>query len=162
MRRVPLIPILVVTILVAGGFLAYWALTPRLISVSPPDNANAVPAGVSLQMEFTRPMRTDEVLARLDIQPVIQGDFSWQENTLVFTPETPWPSGETVKITLDPGAHYSGGLSLPMRANASWSFTITQPRLAYLYPHNSPADIYLLDPYSGESQRFNTQYHGFN
>jgi len=33
----------------------------------------------------------------------------------------------------------------------SWSFTIRQPRLAYLYPAQGPANIYVLNPLTGEN-----------
>jgi hypothetical protein len=154
MGRLPWVPIVIVLLLALGGALAYWALAPRLLAVSPPDGAVAVPARSSLRLEFSRPLRTEELLRRLDIQPPVQGAASWQGSTLVFSPDEPWPSGGTIRVSLDPGARADGWPGLALRVKTSWSFSVTQPRLAYLYPADGPADIYVLDPYSGESQRW--------
>jgi len=128
--------------------------SPRLQEVWPSDGANGVPAGASLRMSFSRPMQVDSLVQRLTIQPAMPGAFAWQENSLIFTPSRPWPSGQTIRVTLDAGARTAGGLSFSMRQGKNWSFTIGQPRLAYLYPNDSQGNIYVLDPLTAESSRW--------
>ena len=153
MRRIPWVPIFIVLILSLVGVLVYWIFTPRLLRVSPPDGANAIPIGASLRITFSRPMRTEDLLEHLQIQPSIQGSSSWEGKTWVYTPAVPWPSGEQVEVILEAGAHADDWLGLPLRQGTQWTFVVTQARLAYLYPNDGPADIYVLNPYSGESQR---------
>ena len=152
--------LLILVLLILGAALAYWRLSPRLLSVSPPDGANVVPAGSSLRLEFSRPIRTEDILERLSTQPPIALEASWQGNTLFLTPDKSWPSGEVVDILLEPGAHADHWLGLPMRQETHWKFNVAQPRLVYLYPHDGAADIYGLDPYSGESQRWTSSSAG--
>ena len=40
------------------------------------------------------------VLENLAMAPEASGVYEWQENTLIFTPDPPWSSGETISITL--------------------------------------------------------------
>jgi hypothetical protein len=133
------------------GTVAYWWGIPRLLTISPPDKAAAIRAGSEVWLEFSRPMQPDSVIERLKLDPPTTGKFTWQGNTLVFQPDQPWKAGSTVSVRLEPGARTAGALTFYMRQGATWSFQIRQPALAYLYPANGKADIYSLDPLSGES-----------
>jgi Tol biopolymer transport system component len=151
MRNRLRIVLLLLILLIAGAGLVLWWNTPRLLAVSPPDGASAVPAGTELSLTFSRLMRVDSVAEHLDIQPNVQGTFVWKEKTLVFTPEQPWPAGASVQVSLAPGSRANGLLPMPIPGASSWSFTIRQPRLAYLYPAQGPANIYILNTLTGEN-----------
>lgn len=97
-------------------------------------------------------MREVSVTERLSIQPDTQGSFAWQGDTLVFTPHQSWSAGETVQVELASGSRAAGLLSLPVHQDEKWSFTIRQPRLAYLYPAEGPANLYVMNPLTGESE----------
>jgi Tol biopolymer transport system component len=144
--------VLIILLLAGAGIgLAYWFGAPRLLEVSPPDGATALPAGVALRLEFSRPMQPESVTQRLSITPSRPGAFEWQGETLLFTPAQPWEAGTEVQAVLQPGAQASAWLAAPMRQSVSWSFRIRQPELAYLYPSTGPASIYVLNPLSGVS-----------
>jgi dipeptidyl aminopeptidase/acylaminoacyl peptidase len=140
-------------VLVLGSFLVFWWGSPRLLSVSPSDGSAAVPAGSPLRLVFSQTMREDSVLQRLNFSPAVQGDYSWQGKALIFTPQQPWPAGQTVQVELKAGSRASGLLPLSMRQDRTWSFTIGQPRLAYLFPADGPAQLYALNPYTGENEQ---------
>jgi hypothetical protein len=125
---------------------------PEVVSVYPPDGSTDVQAGSEIRLEFSKPMQADSVLERLSIEPPTPGRFAWQDLTLAFIPDQPWQAGTPVQVQLEPGSKTSGSLSFHMREGASWSFRIRQPALAYLYPTGGPANIYTLDPLSGESK----------
>ncbi len=143
--------------LIAGVFLALGVLgiylwgTPRLLSVSPEDRAERVPSSAVIRIVFSRPLQTDELKTRLTLVPEIGGSFRWEESTLIFTPELPWPAGVTVQARLESGAPASGFPPLALRGGAEWSFKIRQQGIVYLYPANGPANMYLLNPVSAES-----------
>lgn len=143
---------LVLAILLGLGLLALVRAAPRLVAVSPEPDAQAVPALASLRLTFSRPMDPESVATRLRISPPMPGDFAWEGTTLVFTPVRPWGRGQQVTVTLEAGAR-ARLLGLSLRQAYSWSFTVEQPRLAYLWPSDGAADIYLLDPESGAIQR---------
>jgi hypothetical protein len=152
MRRWYIISLFLLVLLVTSSAFLLWRV-PRLLEVSPAPGTRRVPAGEPLHLRFSRRMQTDSIAAHLQIEPAREGTFAWEENTLSFTPDTPWPSGITVTVRLKAGAYASAFPALPTTRGESWSFSISKPLLAYLWPANLPADIYALDPVSGETLR---------
>jgi Tol biopolymer transport system component len=126
-----------------------WA-TPRLVQVSPAAQAVDVPAGSVLELTFSRPMHADSVTERLSLEPAIPGSYAWEGNRLVFTPLRPWPAGATVQVKLRAGGRASRFPALPLLRGFETSFTIRQPRLAFLYPSDGPANIFTHNPLTGE------------
>lgn len=150
-RRVILV--LVILVLIPAAGIIYLLGTPRLDTVSPAaDDAN-VPSAADLSLVFSRNMQPASVTNRLTIDPPIPGSFSWDGKTLIFKPDKIWPSGEKITVSLASGARAAGLFSLPIRENASWSFTIGQPRLAYLYPADQASNIYILNLRDDAKQR---------
>ncbi len=151
MRRWLVILFFLAFLLGLGGFLLWQ--TPRLQEVSPAPGTRLVSEGAVLRLRFSRRMQIASVASHLQIDPPKEGKYTWEGSTLSFTPDTPWPSGITVTVQLKTGAWATGFPPLPMQNSKSWSFAITKPMLAYLWFANLPADIYALDPVSGEILR---------
>ena len=106
-------------------------------------------------------MRPESVAQNLLIEPSPGGETTWEEDilTLTFIPDQPWPSGETITVILTTGARSSLGLSLA--EPETWYFiTVTNRLLAYLWPSDSPADIYTLAHASGEIIRMTETENG--
>jgi Tol biopolymer transport system component len=150
-RRLTILLVLMVLAPVAG--IIYLLGSPRLESVSPEINAAGVPASAELRLKFSRRMQPDTVTQRLEITPHVVGNFAWDASTLIFTPNQLWPSGTKINIQLKPGALAAGLLSFPINRDSSWSFTIGQPRLAYLHPADAAANIYVLNPSTSQVQQ---------
>lgn len=151
-RRLLVVALFLVILLAAGG-IAYTLASPRLVGVAPPPGATDVPAGASLRLTFSRSMLAASVQERLDMQPGASGQFSWEENTLVFTPDQPWPSGTKIYLRLAPGSRAAGWPSLAINQEQSWSMTVENPLLAYLYPFEGLASLYTIDPKTGTIQQ---------
>src|SRR4030065_2603345 len=83
----------------------------------------------------------------------MKGEFNWDKNSLVFTPDQTWPGGKEISLRLEAGVRAKSWLAFPMEEQ-SWSFTTSVANLAYLWPSNSPADIYALNPLTGEIQQY--------
>ena len=152
--------ILLALVLVTGMVTAYFWGTPRLVQFSPLANAGAVPAKTPLRLVFSRPMQAASVTERLTIYPPQTGAFDWEGQTLVFTPDQPWPSGATIEVHLAPGARAAGLLPLQLVDETSWSFIVRQPRLVYLFPADQLSNIYALDINTGESQQLTDSSNG--
>jgi Na+-transporting methylmalonyl-CoA/oxaloacetate decarboxylase gamma subunit len=73
-------------------------------------------------MTFSEPMDKTAVQSSFKISPDVTGQFSWNGNTLVFTPDKPLKKGQKYKITLEPGAKDLAGNELI--DTPGWSFTI--------------------------------------
>jgi len=130
-----------------------WLASPVAGNFLPSDGARDVPVHSKIQISFSQPMQHDAVESRLGTDPPRNGKFTWNGNTLTFTPDLPWPGSSLVQVRLEAGARAEGILGLPVWAGQSWSFTTAQALLAYLWPSDKPADIYALDPLSGEIRR---------
>jgi dipeptidyl aminopeptidase/acylaminoacyl peptidase len=133
--------------------LTFWLGSPKLLEVYPAGKSNNVAAGASVRLVFSRPLNTSALEAKLHLNPETSGSFEWEGSTLVFTPSKSWPAGTNVQVQLDPGIPAQGFPALPLRQGETWSFQIRQPNIAYLFPSTDPANLYMLDPASGERQQ---------
>jgi Tol biopolymer transport system component len=149
------VPIMVVLVfLVAAGMLVYaWRSTPKLVEVSPQPGAEHVVDVSSIRLVFSRPMDQASVSSRLSMQPVTQGTLRWEQNSLVFTPNQPWPDGMKIEVSLASGSRAASWVAFPM-GGQSWSFSTRSATLAYLWPSNGKADIYALDPSTREAVQY--------
>lgn len=143
------IVVIALLLLVATGLVLYaWTSRPRLIEVYPEAGASNVPATSPIRLVFSRSMQIESVSARLKMDPVVGGSFSWENNSLTFTPDQAWPGGQKISVSLEAGAKATSWMAFPMDVQ-SWSFATSGVALAYLWPSNGPADIYALDPVTG-------------
>ena len=152
-----IIPILFLVVVLGAG-LVYVLNTPRLVSGYPGVDAHGVPASESLRMEFSKPIDIDSLQTHLTISPSIEGSFTAEDRQIIFTPQDGWPRGKTIRIEISAGWVSESGL--PLLAGESWTFTISNYLIAYLWPSDGPADIYALDPETGEILRFTQEPSG--
>jgi len=145
--------ILSTVIVIAVSGIIYWWNMPRILAVFPPDGQTEVPASTAIRLTFSRPMDRDSISERLLINPKMDGSISWQENKLTFTPGEPWSAGETIQVKLEAGGRANSLLSLPLRSIKSWSFSIRQPNLIYLYPSDGPVNLFIINPRTEEIQQ---------
>lgn len=115
--------------LLAGLAAAVFFALPRLQTFSPANAAASVSSRAPLRLTFSRPMDAASVEAALSIDPALSGTFAWEGNTLVFTPNEPWPLGGSVTVALAGGRSQRG---LPLLGGQTWSFTVGLRRLVYL------------------------------
>lgn len=145
--------------LIAGVAAIYFWQAPVLLSYSPGAADGPVPAGNPLRLTFSQEMVLNTVEERLQIEPAQTGRLTSEGHTLVFTPDKPWPNNKVISVHLSAGAQSSGLLSLATRSEINWSFTVGYPRLAYLYPSDRAANLYLLNLQTGEIEQL-TSYPG--
>jgi Tol biopolymer transport system component len=146
-----LILLLIALVLIAGG-LAYWQLSPEVQEISPQPQDGPLYGLQFLQIEFSRAMDPDSVEDHLILDPDLSGSLTWNPDQTVFTftPESSWPSGETISLNLQPGSQ--SRLGLPVVQAHRWEYTISPPLLIYLWPAEDPSNLYLLHPETGESR----------
>ncbi len=146
-RRIP--SVLVIGLGFLLGLMLVVALTaPRVVQVILEYEDAAVPSTSTIQVEFNRPMNAASVESHFATDPPLDGRFEWSGDTLQFFPETPWPNGGEVYVTLRAGA--LGRVPLPLLRTRNWFFTVGLPRIIYLWPADGPADLYAATPGSGE------------
>lgn len=140
--------VIALILVLAAATVAYLKLLPEVVGFTPEDAAQDLPKSTAIHITFSRQMDQDSVQERLSITPAVPGRFEWQDRTLIFTPADPWPPGTAVSVELEPGARSSLGLLL--RAGASFTFRVSPVLLVYLWPVGEEADLYALDPLTGE------------
>jgi hypothetical protein len=123
---------------IVGLAAARLAFTPWVVERWPAAGAS-VPATTEIRITFDRPMDEASVLERLHVDAVQAGEVRWQGCTLTYWPAHAWTSGATVEVRLDAGAKSKRGLGT--LTATSWSFAVAQPRLAYLWPADGPAEV---------------------
>lgn len=127
---------------------------PQVTDVFPAPDTFAIPAQAPVRVTFDRAMNEVSLENALHTEPARTGTFTWQENTVTFTPDEPWPRGETVRITVTDARASSG---IPQGDPTSWTFRTAPTLLAYLWPSSAtdpvPADLYALDPENGDIAR---------
>jgi len=145
--------IALVVLLVAGLGSYAWTMRPELIEIYPAAGATGVPVTTQIRMAFSRRMNAEMVISHLIIEPAVDGEYGWEENTLTFTPDQTWPGGQEINLHFKAGVRAASWLSFPMQGQ-SWSFKTSGAYLAYLWPSDGPADIYALNPITGEVQQY--------
>lgn len=134
---------------------------PRLVEVFPAAGAINVPPGAEVRLRFSRPMQPESVLSRLSLEPPWPGEWVWQdERTLLFKPTKPFSTGATLQVTLQEGATARDFPKLAMGVGQTWTFTVRQPRLAFLYPSTGPSNIYARSPDGRQNLALTAHPHG--
>jgi len=133
----------IAVVILVGLVLLVRANQPSLVAVSPSAGESHIPDSSPIELIFSTSMQPESVESNLIIQPGLQGSFSWDDNSLTFTPLELWPSGEQISVTLKAGARST--LGLPLLGEQGWSFSISPPLLVYLWPDDGPADLYAID-----------------
>lgn len=145
LRRI-LILAFFVLVLIAG--IAATLLIPKVEAFGPLPIEGGHPKDAVFWITFNRTMRPESVEEHLSISPNAAGIFSWEGNTLLFTPDEDWPAGTEVQVRLSTGA--ASSLGLPTRQELAWSFDISPILLAYLWPADGDTQIYTLNRQTGE------------
>lgn len=144
------IPVAIVVI--AGLSIAgYYLLQerPTITLFTPMDGTVGVPGQTPIRIEFSREMDQAVTEKAVVITPAVDGEFTWQENTLTFTPSTPWPKRTTITVDVNTQARAARGRS--MESALTWQFKSAGVLLTYLWPSIGPSGLYALDPDTGDS-----------
>ena len=147
------IGIVILVVIVATGLtISAWRMRPELDEVYPSQGQGNVPSTSPIRLVFSTPMRSDSVIERLIVAPPVEGSFTWDQNTLIFIPQSLWPGGEEIRLQLEAGARAENWLAFPM-GSFTWTFTTSESYLAYLWPSEGPAELYALNPVTGDIQQ---------
>ena len=115
--------------LMVGLIAAVFLSLPQLSAIAPTPGAQNVSSRAPIRLTFSHPMAQRSVEAAFKLTPAQGGAFSWAGDTLTFTPSQPWPVGQVITVSV---AGSSGERGLPLKGLATWTFTVSQPRIAYL------------------------------
>ena len=99
---------------------------PTIVSVSPADGAQDVPASTTISVAFSEPMDRPSTEAAFSLSvgtttPSVAGAFAWGGNTMTFTPNGDLATTSPHTASIDTQARDLSGNSIA--STYSWSFT---------------------------------------
>ncbi|MBW6465515.1 MAG: Ig-like domain-containing protein [Brevefilum sp.] len=98
---------------------------------------------------FNQPMVPASVEAHFSIEPHVAGEFSWDWNTLWFTPTEPLDPGQTYQASIVPGAQAENGRKL--RQSIEWLVKIREVDLLYLVLGTEGGDLWHYEFATGQT-----------
>ncbi|MHB0856920.1 MAG: Ig-like domain-containing protein [Anaerolineae bacterium] len=109
---------------------SFETASPDVVSVSPADRTHGVSPFTDVRISFNQPMRRGQVQERLSLLPeksedALVGRFTWEENTLVFTPTTALEMGMRYTIDLAEGSPSANGSAI-MEQGYTWVFDVAE------------------------------------
>lgn len=124
-------------ILLTGGVVALGDHVGVPVVGHEPGEDDTPPVTTSIQIAFGETVDTVSAEDHFRIEPAVEGRFSWERNTLIFTPDQALNPNRFYTVTLTAGVESATG----RRSNKtlSWSFKPRQPRLVYLSPADAPS-----------------------
>jgi Tol biopolymer transport system component len=99
---------------------------------------------------FRSPVVASRVEDYLNLEPAVQGKWTWNGNQVLFRPETAFQIGTTYTLKLLKGASDETGRSL--KADMTWSVSIRAPEIVYLGQTASMPEVWVADG-SNNTQR---------
>ena len=127
----------------AEGVERVYVTGPMVGEVEPLPDARQVPLDGEIRIAFTRPMDRAGVEAGLTVEPPLDGAFTWEENTLIFTPAGGFAAETEYRVSLSAEIRDAGGA--PLARPLVWSFR-TQPFLLDAAPEAEMALTRLRQP----------------
>jgi Tol biopolymer transport system component len=146
--RAVLLVIVVLLVLIGGTILLGDRVGVQLSQVAPLGDAHSTTA---ISMRFSEAMDHASASAHFRIEPALQGDFRWSGATMTFQPSEALLPGSTYTVSMQPGALSETGRTV--LTEVRYSFTVSRPRVAYLYPADDLPNLWLVDPADPDNPR---------
>ncbi len=147
-----------------GGVLAEdytWSFTtqrPAVVSVEPADGAKYASPKAGVRVTFNTAMDRADVQKRFRLSkegqgPAVSGQFTWVENTLVFTPTASLEPGATYRAEVQAGALAEDGQT-SLASAVIWQFTVAPiPKVLSVTPRAGATNV---EPGKPVEIRFNS------
>lgn len=126
----------------------------RVVSTYPAESA-LVGGRPHIRIEFAQPMQVKTVEAAFEIEPSLPGQFSWESQSLIFTPSQPLTPGVQYTARLKAGALSQGRQSV--KREVVWRFSARLPEIVFRF--YDAAELWRVSASGGEAQQL-TQTEG--
>ena len=139
----------VIVALLGLGFVLVNATTvdrrpPRVEAITlsaPAGDSQLAQALTAIDIEFSELVRTATAESRFQIDPVVDGAFTWNGSTAIFTPSQKLPQDTTFTISIAPGVEDLEGNVDPAGLDA-WTFaTVGPPVVLRATPSDRAFDV---------------------
>jgi Tol biopolymer transport system component len=139
-------------VVVAGLLLVFFPFSKPIPEpkISP---ASGETIGLITPIYITFPTSMDHstVESRIDCEPSLAVNTSWNGNTLIILPRPVFPIGATIKILLKNGAANQNGMIY--KTDQIWQFKIRNPSIAYLGHATTAPEIWISNGVTGDQKQ---------
>jgi len=104
---------------VSGNLGGNTGVLPRATGLNP--SGSSVTVFTTVSVKFSEPMNKNSVESAFSILPEVNGSFSWDGDTLIFTPSSPLENVTTYTVVISDNAMSETGVHLEI--TTVWSFT---------------------------------------
>jgi Tol biopolymer transport system component len=139
----------VIGLAVVAVFLGNLLTAAHVTRTIPVDGGQISTLG-NIEIEFDRPMKHDSAQAAFKIEPELQGQFSWDDNKMSFTPQSPFQPGVTYRVSILQGAQSMD--RRVVKKGITWTFTTRGLQIAYLslIQNGESGDIWRIPAIGGQ------------
>ena len=131
--------------------LSYFAVTlpdiisPAVSSTNPANNAADVQVYRTINISFSEAMNKNSAQTAFSINPSVSGAFSWDGNTMTFTPSSLLALSTAYTVTIGTGAKDLAGNSLASPYSFSFTTSATDPSLVGLWHFDKVSENKVID-----------------
>lgn len=112
-----------------------------IILSAPGADAHQAQTVTAIDIEFSEPVRDATVESRFHIAPAVDGAFTWNGSTAIFTPSEKLPADSDFTISIDPGYEDLAGNADEIGLD-SWTFrTIGAPVVLRVTPPDATSGV---------------------
>ncbi len=143
----------VAAVLVAAIAIVVWRGDQVGVNVLRATPADGTPAAASapIVIEFDQRMDAPSVEASFSVEPNVDGQFAWREQTLTFIPTEHWAQDVTYTVSLHSGARSQLGHELLQ--DLSFSFEVRQPGFAFLHEDEGGFELWAAADLNAEARQ---------
>lgn len=130
----------------------------RITRTSPAMDAEQAPIRSVIAITFSEPMSTTTVEQRLRVTPPVSGTWRWSGSTVFLAASQLLEPDTRYTVTLASGATSTHGRAV--LRDLTWTFRTSHPRVIYLAPASGRANLFVMDPRDGATQRLTDEPYG--
>lgn len=130
----------------------------RITRTSPAMDAEQAPTRSVIAITFSEPMSATTVEQRLRVTPPVSGTWRWNGSTVFLAASQLLQPDTRYTVTLASGAVSARGRAV--LRDLTWTFRTSHPRVIYLAPASGRANLFVMDPRDGTTQRLTDEPHG--
>ncbi|MBN1265502.1 MAG: Ig-like domain-containing protein [Anaerolineales bacterium] len=137
----------------AAGYGLSFLLEPgrvSFITATIPESGEQIASTSSLSISFNQDVDQNSAEAAFRITPAFPGDFSWEGNTLVFSPSNPFAENQRYQLSLSTEVLSTN--SMQSTGPLELQFTIRPASIIFLHPADESSQLWIVpSPYLPEN-----------
>lgn len=144
MTRSQKLTLIILIILFAAGWVAWYILTPRVVSFLPDEGSQDILPNTSITLQFSQAIDPATIKNSITLTPSMPFSVSQDGAYIKLDTLEPFAEGGTVTVTIRKGIKST--LGIPLSKEVSWSFGIKNAWLLYLLDVPGGTQLYRMDP----------------